>query len=147
VRDGREVKVHEEQGMWSSLGLLVLRLFAGGMMFFVHGWPKLADFSDLSARFPDPLGLGSSTLSLGLVVFAEAFCALAVMFGFATRLVAVPLLIAMLVAAFVFHADDPWAKKELAVLYAGAFFTLICAGPGKFSVDASSSFRGLKLRE
>ena len=35
----------------------------------------------------------------------------------------------------------------LAVLYAGVFFTLICTGPGKFSVDASSSFRGLKLRE
>ena len=132
--------------MWSSLGLLILRVVAGGMILLGHGWPKLMRFSDLSSRFPDPLGLGSTTLSLSLVLFAEVFCAAAVILGFATRLVAIPLVFAMLVAAFIIHADDPWQKKEFALLYALPFLTLICTGPGKFSVDMSSSFRGFKLR-
>ena len=132
--------------MWSSLGLLILRVVAGGMILLGHGWPKLMGFNDLSSRFPDPLGLGSTTLSLSLVLFAEVFCAAAVILGFATRLVAIPLVFAMLVAAFIIHADDPWQKKEFALLYALPFLTLICTGPGKFSVDMSSSFRGFKLR-
>jgi putative oxidoreductase len=132
--------------MWSSLGLLILRVVAGGMILLGHGWPKLMRFSDLSSRFPDPLGLGSTTLSLSLVLLAEVFCAVAVILGFATRFVAIPLVITMLVAAFIIHADDPWQKKEFALLYALPFLTLICTGPGKFSVDMSSSFRGFKLR-
>jgi putative oxidoreductase len=42
----------------------------------------------------------------------------------------------MLVAAFVVHGDDPWSKKELALLYAIPFLTLGLTGPGRFSIDA-----------
>ena len=38
-----------------SIGLLVLRLGVGLMMLTAHGWGKLAGFSDLADRFPDPL--------------------------------------------------------------------------------------------
>jgi len=130
--------MHEEQGSWTSLGLLFLRVTAGGMMLFGHGWAKLTGFSELAANFPDPLGLGSTTVSLGLAVFAEAFCAAAVVVGVATRWVSIPLVITMLVAAFVVHSDDPWAKKELALVYAAPFLTLVFTGPGKFSFDAGS---------
>ena len=130
--------MHEEQGSWTSLGLLLLRIGAGGMMFFGHGWAKLVGFADIAPRFPDPLGLGSATASLALAVFAEAFCAAAVMVGVATRLASIPLVVTMLVAAFVVHSDDPWAKKELALLYAAPFLTLVFTGPGKFSFDAGS---------
>jgi len=130
--------MHEEQGSWTSLGLLLLRLAAGGMMLFGHGWAKLIDFSDVAPNFPDPLGLGSNNFSLALAVFAEFFCAAAVMIGIATRLAAVPLVITMLVAAFVVHGDDPWAKKELALLYVAPFLTLVFTGAGKFSFDAGS---------
>jgi putative oxidoreductase len=130
--------VHEEQGSWTSLGLLLLRIAAGGMMLVGHGWAKLVGFADIAPKFPDPLGLGSSTFSLGLAVFAEVFCAAAVIAGFATRLAAIPLVVTMLVAAFVVHADDPWAKKELALLYVVPFLTLVFTGPGKFSFDAGT---------
>lgn len=113
-------------------------------MLFGHGWGKLAGFSDISQRFPDPLGFGSPALSLGLAVFAEAFCAAAVMVGFATRFAALPLVVTMVVAALVIHADDPWAKKELALLYAVPFITLAFTGAGKFSVDANTRFRFLR---
>ncbi len=118
-----------------SAGILILRIGVGGMLLFGHGWQKLFGFAEKAGVFPDPLGVGSA-VSLGLVVFAEFFCAIALILGFATRLVAFPLVINMLVAAIVIHSDDPWGKKEFALLYAVPFITLLFAGGGKYSLDA-----------
>lgn len=119
----------------SSIGLLVLRLFTGGFMLFAHGWGKLASFSEKSGQFPDPIGVGSAP-SLALAVFAEVFCAAAIMLGLFTRAAAIPLLITMVVAAFMIHGDDPFQKKEFALLYAIPFLTLILTGAGSYSIDA-----------
>ena len=118
-----------------SLGLLVLRLGAGGLLLFGHGLPKLMNFSERSARFADPIGVGPGA-GLALVVFAEVFCSLFVMLGLATRLAAIPPVIFFLIAALIHHAADPWAKKELALVYLMAFLTLILTGGGKYSRDA-----------
>jgi putative oxidoreductase len=118
-----------------SLGLLLLRVGAGGMLMLGHGWGKLAHYSDMSVRFSDPLGVGSG-LSLALALSAEFFGSLLVILGLATRFAALPVLFTMLMAALVIHADDPWSKKELALIYAVPFVTLIFTGPGRFSVDA-----------
>ncbi|MFR5661079.1 MAG: DoxX family membrane protein, partial [Butyricimonas faecihominis] len=40
-----------------SLGLLILRVLVGITM-LTHGLAKLTSFSELSATFPDPIGLG-----------------------------------------------------------------------------------------
>lgn len=117
-----------------SFGLLILRVFAGATMAIAHGWGKLAGFSEKSGGFPDPIGVGSPT-ALGLAVFAEFFCSLAIILGLFTRAAAIPLLITMLVAAFMIHGDDPFQKKELALFYGAVFLTLIFTGAGKFSVD------------
>lgn len=121
--------------MLNDLGLLFLRLGFGGVMFMEHGWGKLAQFSEKVAMFPDPLGLGQ-TASLSLVIFAEVFCSILIMVGLTTRLAAIPLVITMCVAAFGIHVADPFAKKELALLYAMVFSGLFFTGPGPFSVDA-----------
>jgi putative oxidoreductase len=120
--------------LWNDIGLLNLRIFVGGFMLVAHGWGKLAGFGELAGKFPDPIGVGS-TLSLALAVFAEVLCALLIMIGLGTRFAAVPLLITMLVAAFIVHADDPWGKKEFALLYAIPFLTLIFTGGGRFAVE------------
>ena len=104
-------------------------------MLYAHGWPKLASFSEKSGGFPDPLGIGSPA-SLTLAVFAEVLCALALMLGLFTRAAAIPLLITMLVAAFIVHGDDPFQKKEFALLYAIPFLALILTGAGTYSVDS-----------
>ena len=119
----------------SSIGLLILRLFTGGCMLIAHGWGKLTSFGELSSKFPDPIGFGSAP-SLALAVFAEVFCAIAIMLGLFTRAAAIPLLITMLVAAFVIHGADPFQKKEFALLYAAPFLMLIFTGAGSLSVDA-----------
>ena len=85
-----------------SLGLLLLRVGAGGLIAYAHGWDKLSHFSEKAANFGDPLHIGPR-LSLGLVTFAEFFCAIAIILGLATRFAAVPLVIAMGVAAFLVH--------------------------------------------
>ena len=71
-------------GIGYSLGLLLLRVSVGSMMLLGHGWGKLTSFAERSSSFPDPLDIGSS-LSMALATGAEAFCALAVILGFATR--------------------------------------------------------------
>ena len=118
-----------------DIGLLVLRIGVGAMMVFSHGLSKLVHFSEYSTRFSDPIGLGSFW-SLILVIFAEFFCATAVVLGLLTRLAVVPLMVTMAVATFIVHVNDPWSKKEFALLYFIPFLTLMFTGSGRFSLDA-----------
>ena len=118
-----------------SLGLLALRLGVGGMLLFQHGLPKLLSFSDQVSTFADPLGVGRAA-SLTLAIFAEALCAGLIILGLGTRAAALPVAVTMVVAAFVVHGDDPFAKKELALLYLVPALTLMATGPGRWSLDA-----------
>lgn len=124
-----------------SIGLLWLRIGIGGFMLAFHGWGKLANFGERWGKFGDPIGLGPH-VTLILAVLAEFFCSIAIIFGFMTRLAAIPPLIAMLVAAGIVHADDPWNKQEFALLYAIPYLALILAGSGKYSLDAKWFKRG-----
>lgn len=119
---------------FTSLGLFILRVGFGLTIALQHGLPKILDFANKTTSFPDPLGVGS-TASLSLMVLAEFICGIFVALGLFTRLAVIPLIIAMGVAFFVFHAPDPFAKKEMAFLYFLAFTSIFAAGPGKFSVD------------
>lgn len=119
-----------------DLGLLFLRAWFGGTMAFAHGLPKLQKLLAGNFEFPDPLGLGSA-VSLGLAVFGELVCGLLVAAGLFARPAAIPAAFTMAVAAFVTHGTDPFAKKELALLYLIAFVVVALAGPGLYSLDAA----------
>jgi putative oxidoreductase len=123
-----------ESDQLTSVGLLVVRVGAGAMMLFGHGIDKLLTFGHKASYFPDPFGIGSAP-SLALATFAEFVCSILLILGLLTRLAALPLLVTMVVAALVIHADDPWSKKELALLYAVPFLSLLFTGPGNFSLD------------
>lgn len=118
-----------------SLGLLALRLGAGGLLLYGHGWGKLVHFSERASRFPDPLHVGSPA-SLALTVLAEVLCSIAIVLGLATRVAAVVLAGLFLVLVFVHHGDDPFKQRELAMIYGVASLALLLTGPGEFSVDA-----------
>ncbi|WP_167616738.1 DoxX family protein [Maribellus sediminis] len=117
----------------TNVGLLLLRLSAGGFM-LTHGYPKLQRLLSGEMRFGDPLGLGPE-VSLVLAVFAEFFCSILVMLGIGTRLAVIPLIVTMSVAAFIAHGDDPFGRKELALMYLVSYVVLLLNGSGKFSVD------------
>lgn len=115
--------------------LIFLRIGVCVLM-WTHGIPKLMRLLEGDTGFGDPIGLGS-TLSFILVVFSEAICSLLILLGLATRLAVIPLIISSSVAAFVAHADDPFGKKELLLLYILIYLTLLVMGGGKYSVDAT----------
>ena len=117
-----------------DIGLLWLRVTVGSFM-LTHGIPKMKMLGDDPVEFADPLGVGMFT-SLLLAVFAEVICSLALIAGAFTRAACVPLVITMLVAAFIVHGEDPWARKEFALLYALPCVALLLTGPGRFSLDA-----------
>ena len=119
--------------LYYNIGLLVLRLGFGATMAATHGWGKLIGFSKMAAEFPDPLGVGS-VISLGLCVFAEFFCSLAISLGFTTRWAAIPAIINMAVAAFIVHGADPFEKKEKALLYLAGYVAIALLGPGKYAL-------------
>lgn len=70
-----------------------------------------------------------------MTIGAEVVCAALIIVGLGTRVVAIPLIIAMLVAVFVFHSGDPLGKREMAILFLAAFSSIALMGPGKFSLD------------
>ncbi|GBD37488.1 hypothetical protein HRbin36_02622 [bacterium HR36] len=117
-----------------GVGLLTLRISFGLGMLLGHGLEKALNFGQLKNLFPDPLGLGP-TLSLALCVFAEVICAGLVTIGLLTRLACVPLIINMLVAFLIIHAQDPWVRKELAFVYFMGYITILLTGPGPFALD------------
>lgn len=114
--------------------LLLLRLVVGGFM-LTHGIGKFEKlFSGEPITFPDPIGVGA-TASLALVVFSEVFCSLFLIFGIATRLSSIPLIITMLVAAFIAHAADGFGKQELPLLYTVIYIVLVISGSGRIAFD------------
>jgi len=123
------------QGIRDSIGLLILRLGTAGLLLYGHGWSKLVHFGERLGTFANPIGLGPE-VSFVLVVFAEVVCSLLVIFGLLTRLAVIPLLIFFVVAAFVQHLHDPWPRKEVPILFAIPFLTLLFTGAGRYSLDA-----------
>jgi putative oxidoreductase len=114
--------------------LLFYRIFLSVFM-LTHGWPKLMRFfSEAPISFADPLGLGVIP-SLLLAVFSEIVCSVLIILGLGTRLASIPLIITMIVAAFVVHGEDPFARKEMALLYLLGYIMLLIMGSGKYSVD------------
>lgn len=138
--------------MAQSIGLLVLRVVAGGFM-MTHGWGKVQRvFAGEFDKFADPIGIGTGP-SLVAAAGAEFACAALVVIGLFTRLAAIPVAFTMGVAALVVHGNDPWlagtaadlfkagkaeswSSKEPALIFAAAFLTLALTGAGRFSVDA-----------
>ena len=117
-----------------DFALLILRLAAGVFM-LTHGVGKFEKlFSGEAITFPDPIGIGA-TASLALVVFSEVLCSILLIFGIATRLAAIPLIITMLVAAFIIHGNDGFGKQELPLLYTAIYMVFTFSGSGKISVD------------
>jgi putative oxidoreductase len=117
-----------------NLLILVVRITVAAFM-ITHGGPKLVKLlAGGEIQFGDPLGLGPA-LSLVLVVFAEFFCSILICIGLGTRLAAIPLMITMLVAAFVSHGPDPFRQKEMALLYFLIYLSLLVIGSRKYSFD------------
>ena len=128
----KSIETASEKGV--SLGLLILRVGISFSMIYLHGYPKLINFSEFSNEFADPLGVGN-TVSLGLVLFAEFFCSLFLMFGLLTRLSCIPLIITMIVATWIINGGKDFIFQEKSFIYLIIYISLLINGGGKYSID------------
>jgi putative oxidoreductase len=117
-----------------DLSLLIVRVLIALTM-LTHGTPKLMKFTENSPlSFEDPLNIGVVP-SLLLAVFAEFICSIFILIGLFTRVAVVPLMVTMLIAAFVVHKADGFAEQEKALIYLMVYFFLFVMGSGKYSID------------
>lgn len=116
-----------------NVAMLLLRVSLGVMM-VPNGYNKMVNFGKYKNDFLNFMGMGT-TVSLGLVVFAELFCAGLLILGLFSRLAAIPLIITMLVAAIEAHNADIFGEGQHAALFAVGFLVIVLVGPGKISVD------------
>ncbi|NBC83111.1 MAG: DoxX family membrane protein [Bacteroidetes bacterium] len=117
-----------------DIWLLCLRILVAAFM-LTHGLPKFMKLIEgQGGSFISVLGMGAE-LSLAMAVFAEVGCSVLIGIGLFTRLASITLVITMLVAAFIAHGDDPFGKKEMALLYLLIYVTVLVAGSGRYSLD------------
>ncbi|MFV0594699.1 DoxX family protein [Shewanella sp.] len=93
-----------------GLAPLALRLYLAPVL-MQAGYNKLAHFEDTVAWFANPdwgLGLPMPTLMAALAASTEFFGAFLLLVGLATRLISIPLMVTMLVAAFTVHWPNGW---------------------------------------
>jgi putative oxidoreductase len=96
--------------LFDWLGPLALRLYLAPIFIGV-GAHKFANWDDMVAWFGNPdwgLGLPLPALMVFLAASAELFGGLALLLGAATRLVVMPLMLTMLVAAATAHWENGW---------------------------------------
>ena len=86
---------------------LLLRLYLAPVL-MQAGWNKMSAFEDTAAWFGNPdwgLGLPMPEVMASLAIGAEFFGAILLLLGLATRLIAIPLMFTMIVAAVTVHLE------------------------------------------
>ena len=95
---------------FDGLAPLALRIYLAPVL-MQAGYNKLAHFDDTVAWFANPdwgLGLPVPAVMAGLAAGTEFFGAILLLLGLATRLISIPLMVTMLVAAFTVHWPNGW---------------------------------------
>lgn len=98
--------VWEKLKFFDGIPPLLARLYLAPVM-LQAGHTKLVGF-DNAVRFFESMDLPFPVLSVALVALAEFVGGILLILGWFTRLICIPLMIAMLVAAFVAHGDNGW---------------------------------------
>lgn len=117
-----------------NIGMLILRIAAGFMIFHFHGQMKVDMFHMMAQQFANPLHIGSFP-SFILVLFAEIICAPLVVIGLFTRWATIPLIIELLVLIFLVHGGLKFHDVEVVMFYLSVFVAILLIGPGKISLD------------
>ncbi|MDR6913397.1 MULTISPECIES: DoxX family protein [unclassified Pseudomonas] len=115
-------------------GLLFLRGSASLFLLWVHGLPKLLDYSAQLHVIEDPFHLGAN-LTLMLAIFAEVLCPLLIIVGLLVRLACLPILCVLLVAMVVVHPQWSLEEGQFGWLLLILFTSIFIAGPGRLALN------------
>ncbi len=119
----------------SDLFFLCLRLWLGGLMLIVHGWPKLAAPAEFIAygahEFPLPAWSG------WFAILAECVGGACLMLGLKTRYCAGAIALVMIASAWAAHDASAWGDgRELRLTLALLALLFVLQGGGPLSLDA-----------
>ncbi|QBF81526.1 DoxX family protein [Shewanella maritima] len=95
---------------FDGLAPLALRIYLAPVL-MQAGYTKLSAFEDTAAWFGNPdwgLGLPMPEVMVALAAGTEFFGGILLLIGLATRVVAIPMMFTMLVAAFAVHWENGW---------------------------------------
>jgi putative oxidoreductase len=118
-----------------DLGLLPLRVFAGLALLLAHGLAKVPPSDSFIAGVAQ-MGFPSPTAFAWAAAASEVVGGALLAIGLLTRPSAFFILCTMLTAGVLRHANDPFAGKEKAFLFAATAFLFLCVGAGRYSADA-----------
>ncbi|MHA4979798.1 DoxX family protein [Pseudomonas extremorientalis] len=113
-----------------DLGLLFLRISGALFLLWVHGLPKLLNYSEQLNLIEDPFHLGAN-ITLLLAIFAEVLCPLLIIAGVLVRLACLPILAVLLIALLVVHPEWTLFEGQFGWLLLIIFTTLLISGPGR----------------
>ncbi|UII73644.1 DoxX family protein [Pseudomonas sp. HN11] len=113
-----------------DLGLLFLRVSGALFLLWVHGLPKLLNYSEQLKLIEDPFHLGAS-ITLLLAIFAEVLCPLLIITGVFVRLACLPILAVLLIAMLVVHPEWTLLEGQFGWLLLIIFTSVLIAGPGR----------------
>ena len=123
----------------TDVGLLIMRITFGGLMYLNHGQSKLLGGVDrgygLGGALTNLIGLESLRTFFGLMAsLSESIFSLFIVVGLLTRISSSLLGFTMFIATLrhVLDGDLP----EMAILYLIFCVLMLVAGPGKYSADS-----------
>ncbi|PWE39536.1 DoxX family protein [Pseudomonas prosekii] len=117
-----------------DLGLLFLRVSGAMFLLWVHGLPKLLDYTAQLQLIEDPFHLGAN-LTLILAIFAEVLCPLLIIAGVLVRLACLPILLVLLVALLIVHPQWSLFEGQFGWLLLILFTSIFIAGPGRLALN------------
>ncbi len=120
---------------FNAFGPLVLRLVLG-VVFIVHGYPKLFKNFSQTASFFDSIGIRPAKFWVLVVGVTEFFGGIALIFGFATQLAALLIAINMAVATVKVKIKQGFVGGyEFDLVLLVVALALVVLGPGAFALD------------
>lgn len=117
-----------------DFGLLFLRLSGSLLLLWVHGLPKLLNYSAQLHVIEDPFHMGAN-VTLMLAIFAEVLCPLLIIAGVLVRLACLPILSVLLIALLVVHPQWSLEEGQFGWLLLILFTSIFIAGPGRLALN------------
>jgi len=117
---------------WGETAPLILRI-ATGLIFFLHGWMKLANVSGVAGMLTG-LSVPVAGLFAWIITLLEVGGGIALIFGVATHWISKLLAFEMLVAVLLMYASKGNFDQTAFLLFASSF-SLMVSGAGKWGCD------------
>lgn len=121
---------------WTSeFVFTALRVIFGALLVY-HGTSKVFEGFDKMAQDLAMLGWPLPWLQAMLAAYIEFAGGVVIMVGLLTRPALLAVIAQFTIIVFIYSANDPFPKKEKALVFLIIAVLLFLVGPGRYSVDA-----------